>query len=114
MALTSDIVAKYPARESFLLTPSNQMPKNSWAELVGILREELDGILNNLSWNCDAMDPATGAYLVYVPHSITNSVSHSRYMIFQMAEAAVPRMLFWEILDRIRQLRFLTIPARPG
>jgi len=41
-------------------------------------------------------------------------VSHSRYVIFQMAEVAVPRVLFREILDRIRRLRFLTIPARPG
>jgi hypothetical protein len=41
-------------------------------------------------------------------------VSHSRYVIFQMAEVAVPQILFREILDRIRQLRFLTIPARPG
>jgi hypothetical protein len=41
-------------------------------------------------------------------------VSHSRYVIFQMAEVAVPQALFREILDRIRQLRFLTIPARPG
>ncbi|MBL7188799.1 MAG: transposase [Phycisphaerae bacterium] len=41
-------------------------------------------------------------------------VSHSRYVIFQMAEVAVPQTLFREILDRIRQLRFLTIPARPG
>jgi hypothetical protein len=41
-------------------------------------------------------------------------VSHSRYVIFQMAEVAVPRMVFREILDRIRQLRLLTIPARPA
>jgi len=41
-------------------------------------------------------------------------VRHSRYIIFQMAEVAVPRALLREILDRIRQLRFLTIPARPG
>ena len=41
-------------------------------------------------------------------------VSHSRYVIFQMAEVAVPQMLFREILDRIQQLRFFTIPARPG
>ena len=40
--------------------------------------------------------------------------SHSRYMIFQMAEVAVPRALFREILDHIRQLRFLTIPVSPG
>jgi len=41
-------------------------------------------------------------------------VRHSRYIIFQMAEIAVPRMLFREILDRIRQLRFFTIATRPG
>lgn len=32
-------------------------------------------------------------------------VAHSRYMIFQMAEVAVPKRLFQAILDRIRQLR---------
>jgi hypothetical protein len=35
-------------------------------------------------------------------------------MIFQMAEVAVPRILFREIIDRIRQLRVLAIPARAG
>ena len=32
-------------------------------------------------------------------------VRHSRYIIFQMAEVAVPKALFWEILDRIGRLR---------
>jgi len=41
-------------------------------------------------------------------------VSHSRYVIFQMAEVAVSQTLFREILARIQQLRFLAIPARPG
>ncbi len=41
-------------------------------------------------------------------------VRHSRYVLFQMAEVAVPKALFREILDRIRQLRFLAIPVRPG
>ncbi len=36
-------------------------------------------------------------------------VRHSRYVVFQMAAVAVPRLLFREILDRIRQLRFLTL-----
>jgi len=31
-----------------------------------------------------------------------------------MAEVAVPRALFRENLNRIRQMRFLKIPARPG
>jgi hypothetical protein len=33
-------------------------------------------------------------------------VRHSRYVIFQMAEVAVPRILFREIPARIKQLRF--------
>ena len=42
-------------------------------------------------------------------------IRHSRYIIFQMAEVAVPTVLYLEILDRIRQLRYLPIPpARPG
>jgi hypothetical protein len=41
-------------------------------------------------------------------------INHSRYVTFQMAEVAVPRALFREILDRIRQLRFLAISAGPG
>ena len=41
-------------------------------------------------------------------------IRHSRYVIFQMAEVAVPRAMFREILNRIRQLRFLTIPSGLG
>ena len=32
-------------------------------------------------------------------------VTHSRYIIFQMAEVAVPKQLFRAILERIRRLR---------
>ncbi len=32
-------------------------------------------------------------------------VTHARYVIFQMAEVAVPRHLFKAILERIRRLR---------
>jgi hypothetical protein len=39
-------------------------------------------------------------------------VRHSRYVIFQMAEVAVPRALFCEILYRIRQL--IAIPSVAG
>ncbi len=35
----------------------------------------------------------------------TKVVTHSRYVVFQMAEVAVPKALFWEILDRIGRLR---------
>lgn len=38
-------------------------------------------------------------------------VSHSRYVIFQMAEVAVPRDLFCEILYRIRQLLVISSGA---
>jgi len=41
-------------------------------------------------------------------------VRHSRHVMFQMAEVAVPQPLFREVLDRIRQLRLLTMPARAG
>ena len=36
-------------------------------------------------------------------------VSHSRYVVFQMAEVVVPKALFHEILERIGRLR-----ASPG
>ena len=32
-------------------------------------------------------------------------VTHSRYVIFQMAEVAVPKQLFRAIMERIRRLR---------
>jgi len=41
-------------------------------------------------------------------------VSHSRYVVFQMAEAAVPRTLFREILQRIRQLKASPELVRTG
>jgi hypothetical protein len=41
-------------------------------------------------------------------------VHHSRYIIFQMAEVAVPKALFWEILDRIGRLRASPELARVG
>jgi hypothetical protein len=36
-------------------------------------------------------------------------VRHSRYVIFQMAEVAVPRVLFCEILERIKRLKPIRI-----
>ena len=41
-------------------------------------------------------------------------VRHSRYVIFQMAEVAVPRALFCEILCRIRRLALMSIPSVAG
>ena len=41
-------------------------------------------------------------------------VSHSRYVVFQMADVAVPRTLFGEILGRIAQLRASPELARAG
>ena len=35
----------------------------------------------------------------------TKAVHHARYVVFQMAEVAVPRKLFAAILDRIQRLR---------
>ncbi len=41
-------------------------------------------------------------------------VRHSRYVIFQMAEVAVQRVLFCEILCRISQLAAMVIPSGAG
>ena len=41
-------------------------------------------------------------------------ISHSRYVVFHMAEVAVPPVLFGETLEQIRRLRLLVIPVRPG
>ena len=41
-------------------------------------------------------------------------VSHARYVTFQMAEVVVPRVLFCEILDRIRRLMSVAIPSGAG
>ncbi|MFB0524892.1 MAG: transposase, partial [Phycisphaerae bacterium] len=41
-------------------------------------------------------------------------VKHSRYLIFQIAEVAMPKTLFCEILARIRRLMLVAIPSRAG
>jgi hypothetical protein len=41
-------------------------------------------------------------------------VSHGRYVTFQMAEVAVPRPMFQEILSLIAQLRAPPVPVSPG
>jgi len=41
-------------------------------------------------------------------------VKHSRYVIFQMAEVAVPKALFCEILARIRRLMLVVVPSGAG
>jgi hypothetical protein len=41
-------------------------------------------------------------------------VSHGRYVTFQMAEVAVPRQMFQEILSLIAQLRAPPVPVWPG
>jgi hypothetical protein len=38
-------------------------------------------------------------------------VRYGRYATFQLAEVAVPRHLFWEILRRINELRRRPAPA---
>jgi len=41
-------------------------------------------------------------------------VKHLRCVVFQMAEVSLPRRLFLQIIDRIRQLRLVAASARPG
>jgi hypothetical protein len=42
---------------------------------------------------------------------IWSIVRHGRYVVFQLAEVAVPRALFAEILHRIDRLRGPPVPA---
>jgi hypothetical protein len=37
-------------------------------------------------------------------------IAHGRYLVFQMAEIAVPRALFGRLLDRIAKLRPPVMP----
>jgi hypothetical protein len=41
-------------------------------------------------------------------------IKHSGYVIFQMAEVMVSRSLFYDILERIRQLKAIPITPEPG
>ncbi|MCH8121024.1 MAG: transposase [Planctomycetes bacterium] len=41
-------------------------------------------------------------------------VRHSRYVVFQMAKVMVSRPLFYDILERIRQLKDIPITPEPG
>ena len=41
-------------------------------------------------------------------------IRHARYVTFQMAEVAVPRTLFCEILERINRLTLARIIPRAG
>jgi len=40
-------------------------------------------------------------------------VNHGRYVIFQMAEVAIPRTLFADILQLIAELRPLPVTSTP-
>jgi hypothetical protein len=45
------------------------------------------------------------------PYIGARIVRHGRYVVFQLAEVAVPRALFAEILRRIDRLRGPPLPA---
>jgi len=63
----------------------------------------------------------TGAHLVHPCNTLTlreklikisaRIVHHGRYVVFQLAEVAVPRALFAAILRRIDRLRGPPVPA---
>ena len=55
-----------------------------------------------------------GAAMENAVEIIDANLLERKYTMNWLAEVAVPRILFREILARIRQLRFLTIPVRPG
>jgi hypothetical protein len=45
------------------------------------------------------------AIILYYKKTSARIVRHGRYIVFQLAEVAVPRVLFVEILRRIDRLR---------
>jgi hypothetical protein len=52
------------------------------------------------------LDDALGLTMVKIGAKV---VTHGRYLVFQMAEVAVPRELFRSLLDRIAALRPLAV-----
>lgn len=56
----------------------------------------------------------TAQFKAKVVFEAAKVVRHVRYVIFQMAEAAVPRHLFQEIPGRIRQLTLMVMPYGRG
>src|SRR5262249_42669608 len=50
-------------------------------------------------------------YPASIQHEGVGEVSHGRYVIFQMAEVAIPRQMFQEILRPIAELRPQPPPA---
>ena len=71
-------------------------------------------VVAKVEWHAGELFPRVSFIVTNLGWKSSNVVSHSRYVIFQMAEVAVPRILFREIPDRSRRLWFLTIPVRPG
>ncbi len=79
--------------------------KNGRHRLAGLLRQSVFGRLAGYEDVNDAerlcRDPAMRAKVV----------SHGRYVSFQLAEVAVPRQMFAEILSLIARLRAPPAPA---
>ena len=99
--------------------------KNIRHRLLGLLRQAVYGRLAGYEDVNDAerlaRDPVMRAIVgregMDRPAASTSQkigariVRHGRYVVFQLAEVAVPRVLFAEILERINRLRGPPVPA---
>jgi hypothetical protein len=105
--------------------------RNGRHRLVGSLRQSVFGRLaanavrlqlHALTYNLGNFMPTLAMPKTAEPWSLTSLreklikigakvVSHGRYVTFQMAEAAVPRQMFAEILSLIARLRSPPAPA---
>ncbi|MEE8577683.1 MAG: sulfatase-like hydrolase/transferase [candidate division Zixibacteria bacterium] len=99
-------------------SPSTVCNPSRTAIMTG-LRPSTTGIYHNGHWWRPALPQSVKTWslrtlrekLIKIGAKVTR---HSRYVVFQMAEVAVPRNLFGEILDRIGQLRARPELVRPG
>ena len=82
-------------------TPASLPPRPRWSKLRPNAATRLEQVKH---WSLTSLKEK----LVKIGAKI---VTHARYVTFQMAEVAVPRLLFAEILHLIRELRPKLPPA---
>jgi hypothetical protein len=67
--------------------------------------------LNPLTWTSPCEDWSLTSLKEKLINIGAKVVSHGRYVVFQMAEVAIPRQIFQEILRLIAELRPQPPPA---
>ena len=70
-------------------------------------------VIAKVEWHPGELYPRVGFIVTNLsrPADRVEVVSHGRYVVFQMAEVAIPRQMFQEILRLIAELRPRSPPA---